>query len=113
MSMHHEMSLRPGPFAKIADGSKCWELRLHDEKRRKIKVGDGITFTNTETGEKLTKTVKTLHRFDSFDTLYSALPLLQCGYTEEDVDKARPSDMAQYYSPEEQAQYGVIGIELC
>ena len=109
----HEMKLHPAPFGMIKSGRKTIELRLFDEKRRKIKVGDGITFTNTETGEKLTKTVKTLHRFDSFDTLYSALPLLQCGYTEEDVDKARPSDMAQYYSPEEQAQYGVIGIELC
>jgi hypothetical protein len=38
---------------------------------------------------------------------------LQCGYTEEDVDNANPSDMAQYYSPEEQAQFGVVGIELC
>ena len=72
-----------------------------------------ITFTNTDTGEKLTKTVKALHRFDSFETLYKTLPLLQCGYTEADVDNAHPSDMAQYYSPEEQAQFGVVGIELC
>ena len=41
--MHHEMSLRPGPFAKIADGTKRYELRLHDEKRRLIAVGDTIT----------------------------------------------------------------------
>ena len=109
----HEMKLNPAPFGMIKSGRKTIELRLFDEKRQKIKVGDGITFTNTETGEKLIKTVKALHRFDSFEALYSALPLLQCGYTEEDVDTARPSDMAQYYSPEEQAQYGVIGIELC
>ena len=32
--MHHEMSLRPGPFGKIADGSKRYELRLLDEKRK-------------------------------------------------------------------------------
>ena len=31
--MHHEMSLRPEPFARIADGSKRYELRLLDEKR--------------------------------------------------------------------------------
>ena len=45
--MHHEMSLRPGPFAKIADGSKSYELRLLDEKRRLIAAGDTITFTCT------------------------------------------------------------------
>ena len=109
----HEMKLNPAPFAQIKSGRKTIELRLFDEKRQKIKVGDGITFTNTETGEKLAKTVKALHRFDSFETLYKTLPLLQCGYTEADVDNAHPSDMAQYYSPEEQAQFGVVGIELC
>lgn len=75
-------------------------------------MGDDITFTNTETGEQLTRTVKKLHRFDSFEALYSALPLLQCGYTDADVNNAHPSDMAQYYSPEAQARYGVVGIEL-
>lgn len=109
----HEMKLNPAPFGMIKSGRKTIELRLFDEKRRKIKVGDGITFTNTETDEKLTKTVKALHRFDSFEELYRSLPLLRCGYTEDDVATAHPSDMAQYYSPEEQAQYGVIAIELC
>ena len=109
----HEMKLKPAPFAQIKSGRKTIELRLLDEKRRKIQIGDKITFTNTETGEQLTKTVKALHRFDSFAALYSALPLLQCGYTEETVASAHPSDMAQYYDPEEQAQFGVIGIELC
>jgi hypothetical protein len=54
-----------------------------------------------------------LHRFQSFSELYEALPLLQCGYTEADIATAHPSDMEQYYSVEEQAKYGVVGIELC
>jgi hypothetical protein len=37
---------------------------------------------------------------------------LQCGYTEDDIDTAHPSDMEQYYSVEEQKKYGVVGIEL-
>lgn len=28
------------------------------------------------------------------------------------IGAARPSDMEAYYSPEEQRQYGVVGIEL-
>ena len=109
----HSMNLNPAPFEMIKSGKKTIELRLWDEKRSKISVGDGITFTNTDTGETLSRTVVKLHCFASFEELYQALPLLQCGYTEEDVDKARPADMAQYYSPEEQARFGVIGIELC
>ena len=69
-------------------------------------------FTNTDRGKSLWVTVVKLHRFDSFAQLYEALPLLQCGYTVEDVDKAHPSDMEAYYSAEEQKKYGVVGIEI-
>ena len=108
----HEMKLHPAPFELIKRGEKTIELRLYDEKRQTIKAGDDILFTNTVSGEKLCATVKKLHRFDSFEELYKTLPLLQCGYTEEDIDTAHPSDMEQYYSGEEQQKYGVVGIEL-
>lgn len=108
----HEMKLRPEPFAKIKSGAKTIELRLYDEKRQKIRVGDLIIFTNTESGEQIRATVKKLHRFDSFEALYKSLPLLKCGYTPEDINTAHPSDMENYYSVEEQQKYGVVGIEL-
>ena len=108
----HHMNLNPSPFGMIKSGKKTIELRLWDEKRRLIAPGDRICFTNTATGETLTKTVAKLHRFDSFEELYRALPLLQCGYTEADVHTASPGDMAQYYSAEQQRRYGVVGIEL-
>ena len=109
---HHSMNLKPVPFELIKSGEKTIELRLWDEKRRLIAPGDRICFTNTATGETLTKTVAKLHRFDSFEELYRALPLLQCGYTQTDVHTASPGDMAQYYSAEQQRRYGVVGIEL-
>ena len=108
----HEMKLRPEPFGKIRSGAKTIELRLYDEKRQKIREGDVIEFTCTEDGEMIRATVKKLHRFNSFAELYNTLPLLQCGYTAEDVDRAQPSDMEAYYSVEEQQKYGVVGIEL-
>ena len=108
----HEMKLRPEPFGKIRSGSKTIELRLYDEKRQKIRIGDVIEFVCTEDSEMIRATVKALHRFDSFTELYNTLPLLQCGYTAEDVDRAQPSDMEAYYSAQEQQKYGVVGIEL-
>ncbi len=109
----HSMKLNPTPFEMIKRGDKTIELRLNDEKRRKIKVGDRIIFTNNKTGEQLTKNVLRLHRFESFEELYSALPLLKCGYTEDNIATAAASDMESYYSQEEQKKYGVLGIELC
>ena len=108
----HEMKLHPSPFDKIKSGAKTIELRLFDEKRQQINEGDLIIFTNTSNGEKITTTVRKLHRFDTFAELYQTLPLLQCGYTPEDVANAHPSDMEAYYAAEEQQKYGVVGIEL-
>ncbi len=108
----YTMKLHPEPFAMIKSGQKTIELRLYDEKRQMIRVGDSVTFTNTADGETIRATVAGLHRFSSFGELYEALPLLSCGYTEETVAHASASDMDAYYSTEEQARYGVVGIEL-
>ena len=107
-----EMKLNPSPFAMIKSGEKTIELRLFDEKRQKIKPGDTIVFTNNATGETLKASVKKLYRFENFRQLYAALPLLQCGYTEEDVCQAKPSDMEAYYSVDQQEKYGVVGIAI-
>ena len=109
----YKINLWTAPFKKIKNGQKTIELRLYDKKRRLIKVGDTITFTNNASGETLSTAVKKLHRFDSFAELYSSLPLLQCGYTPENIERAHPSDMDRYYTPEAQSKHGVVGIELC
>lgn len=109
----YTMQLHPTPFEQIKCGLKTIELRLYDEKRRQVKVEDKIVFTNTLTGETLNTTVVALHRFDTFEALYQSLPLLQCGYTKENIEQASPGDMAQYYSDEDSRRYGVVGIELC
>lgn len=110
--MIHSMKLNPEPFELIKSGKKTIELRLYDEKRRAVRVGDALEFTCTVSGEVLLKRVKALHVFASFAELYAALPLEKCGYTEENIVSASPSDMEKYYSREEQAGFGVVGIEL-
>ena len=49
----HFMRLQPAPFGLIRDGKKSIELRLYDEKRRKLRIGDGILFENPEAPELL------------------------------------------------------------
>ena len=111
--MLHEMTLFPKPYASIASGQKTIELRLYDEKRQSIQIGDQIRFSNSEDDSKSTLCeVVQLHIFKDFRELYENLPLLKCGYTSEDVVNAHPDDMLTYYSKEKQAQYGVVGIEL-
>lgn len=108
--MKHSMRLYPSPFAKIKSGQKTIELRLDDEKRSIIRVGDKIEFTEVETGERLTATVINLHRFANFEELYSRLPPEKCGYAA--GENAQPGDMNAYYTREQREKYGALGIEI-
>ena len=109
--MVHKMKLQHSPFQKIRKGIKTVELRLLDEKRQKVKVGDQIEFANLgDQTQKLLTQVVSLHCFDSFEEMLRVLPAEAMGYSKGQTPK--PEDMEQYYSKEEQALYGVIGIEL-
>ena len=101
--MIHQMKLRPVPFSQIRAGTKTVELRLQDEKRRLIRIGARIPFTQTETGEQLTVRVTSLHPFSSFEALFAQLGSECCG---------GHVDMELYYPPEEQRRWGVLGIGI-
>lgn len=111
--MKYFMKLNSDPFNMIESGQKTIELWLNDEKRKNIRVGDIIEFSNCENIDKkiLTKVIN-IHKFNTFNELYKKLPLDKCGYLIEDLNKANASDMEKYYSFEEQCKYGVLGIEL-
>lgn len=109
----HFMKLKDKPFELIRDGKKTIELRLYDEKRRMVAVGDEIEFTKmTDETQKITIKVVALHLFDSFESLYKSLPLEKCGYDGDSIKTASAADMNEYYSIEEQQKYGVVGIEF-
>ena len=109
--MLHKMKLRLSPFEKIKDGSKTIELRLYDEKRQKVKIGDFIEFTCLDDAtQKIQTKVTALHRYSSFSELYNSLPKEKLDYRPEDTPD--PNHMDAYYSREDQEKYGVLGIEL-
>ena len=105
--MLHKMKLKESPFERIKNGTKTIEFRLYDEKRQKIKVGDQIEFSKLpDLQEKLVVKVVQLYREDTFENLFKKL------YINEDEIKKKTKSMYQYYSPEEEKKYGVIGIKI-
>lgn len=109
--MLHKMKLRLSPFEKIKSGSKTIELRLFDEKRQKVHVGDFIEFACLDDAtQKIQTRVIALHRYSSFAELYAALPKEKLGYNL--TDTPDPNNMDDYYTREDQEKYGVLGIEL-
>lgn len=111
--MNHKMKLQSEMFRMIKSGLKTIEMRLDDDKRMRIKVGDIIEFeTLDNNSDILTVVVQDKYYFNSFDELYHILPLLQCGYTSDNVANAKPSDMDRYYSKEEQSKYAVVAFKI-
>ena len=108
--MTFEMNLHPGPFELIKSGRKDIEMRLYDERRKDIKIGDSIVFTNNVTVEKLTVEVINLYRFNNFEELYNHFDKTRLGYR--DDENANPKDMEQYYSLDKILRYGVLAIEI-
>ena len=108
--MKHEMKLNNEPFECIKNGTKTIELRLNDEKRKLLTVGDYIEFTNKVTNEKLLVEVIDLFKYNSFEELYKHFNKIEMGYSIN--EEANPKDMENYYSKEEQEKYGVLGIKI-
>ena len=107
------MSLQMEHFNAIINGRKNIELRLNDEKRQQIRVGDQIVFQHDASEkQQIRAKVSALHHADTFEALFNSLSLYDCGFqVETDVNEAIKS-MRRYYSEEQEMRYGVLGIEL-
>ena len=108
--MIHKMNLWNDSFIAIKEGWKTIEMRLNDDKRRKIQTGDIIEFTNTSTLEKMSCLVVKIYNYKTFEELYLNHSKVSIGYKED--ENAKPEDMLTYYSAEEINKYGVLGIEI-
>lgn len=69
----HQMKLNNKPFNMIKNGRKNIELRLYDEKRRKLNIGDEIIFRNLKDGETISVTILALHKYEASQSFTSIL----------------------------------------
>ena len=110
--MTHEMKLQPKYFDFILNGTKRIELRLNDEKRQLIKVGDIVTFTKeSELNESFKAKVIGLLNYSSFNELFKDFDIFSL------ADNSMTKDelinvLQEFYTPEKQIQFGVLGIKL-
>ncbi len=106
----HKMKLYHDSFVKIKEQTKTIEMRLFDEKRSSISVGDTIIFSDTSNNEKIECLVSNIYRYPSFEELYRQHDKVSIGYNKDEI--ANPKDMLAYYSKEMIEQYGVVAIEI-
>ena len=106
----HQMNLQPKYFNFMKNGTKRIELRLYDEKRRTIELGDTIEFSGSEE-EILRAKVVGLLRYASFKDLFEDFDislLADKSMTKQELLET----LSEFYMPEKQAEYGVVGIRL-
>ena len=105
--MIHKMKLKEEPFERIKNGTKTVEFRLYDEKRSQIKIGDKIEFSKLpEMEEKLLVDVLDLYKDSSFENLFRKL------FNDEEEIARKAKAMHEFYSEEDETNYGVLGIKI-
>ena len=104
------MNLQREPFEAVKNGKKTIELRLYDEKRRNISVGDQIEFEHG--GEVICVKVIDLYRADTFFELFSRFPMNEMGFESGTTVSDGVESMRGYYSEQKEKEYGVIGIKI-
>lgn len=110
--MIYEMKLRKEYFDKILLGEKIYEVRLNDEKRQKIDVGDIIVFKQDSNLQQTVNTiVEDLIYFDSFSDMAKTLPSKKIGFNDESIiqiiDKYH-----EFYNTNDEEKYGIVAIKI-
>lgn len=97
-------------FNLLKSGRKTIELRLFDDKRRKIKIGDIIEFSNASNADDifLAKVIN-LHKAPDFKSLCSKIDVQQAGFLSQDE---LLKTLENFYSVQRQKEFGVVGIEI-
>lgn len=108
--MEMKFHLHSDVFDIVKNGKKDIEVRLNDEKRRCLNVGDTLIFLKRPDDlEEIKAKVVDLNYYDNFDELvnhYDMERLYLSNYSKEDYLK----EMERFYTLDEQKKYGVVAI---
>lgn len=106
----HEMRLNADIFDLVTSGRKTIEARLYDPKRQTVRVGDTLRFVcRGDTSDMCDARVVGLLRYASFNEMFGDNGTEPFGFA--DLD-ALMEVVSSIYPTEEEARYGVVGIEF-
>ena len=110
--MDHRMGLFEEPFHSMKTGEKTVEVRLNDEKRRKVKIGDFITFIRLpENGHALVAEVTELRTFPTFREMYEHIPASDFDAVGDSIEEM-VTNTYELYTPEQEKAWGTSAITL-
>jgi len=108
----HILKLRPKYFELIKNGEKIYEIRLNDEKRQGIDVGDVICFKKEpELVESFSAVVKDIIYFKTFAEMCDVLPFDKIGFDGDNKENVLKV-FGSFYSKSDEQKYGVIVFKI-
>lgn len=109
--MIYEMKLNEKAFINIKNGIKKFELRLFDERRKNINLGDTIIFNNlNDLNDTISVKVLGLLRYPSFADFFKDIDYKLCGTAnslEEKLERVHT-----FYTVEQEKEYGILAIKI-
>lgn len=110
--MKHEIKLQPQYYNFMLNGTKRVELRLFDEKRQQIKIGDTIKILKEpDLIESFEVKVIGLLRYKSFEYMFNDFDISILA--DKTMSKEQLiNDLEKFYTKEKQKKYGVLGIRV-
>ena len=106
------MHLDARAFDLIKSHIKTIEVRLNDDKRKKILEGDSIYFVkNSQRPQVLKTVVQSISHFASFDEVFSACDSTALGFRDATMMEYL-EEMYSIYTDEEEYTYGVVAFHL-
>lgn len=110
LNCRFSMSLRPEYYEMVKSGEKDIELRLYDEKRRRMQNGDLVLIYNAKNPVEYLRTrIVRMHIARSFADLSAKISMSRTGFASLNSLMAA---IAQFYDPDVESKYGIVGIEI-
>ena len=110
LNCRFSMSLRPEYYEMVRSGEKDIELRLYDEKRRRMRNGDTVLIYNAQNhNDYIRAKIVRLHIAKSFADLATKISMPRTGFASLN---ALMSAIEKFYDTEMESKYGIVGIEL-
>lgn len=107
--MIFNMKLHDTYFNHVLEGSKDIEIRLLDEKRSKLSIGDTIIFSNNDNYVKVK--VVNINIFNSFSELLSQIDHTRLGFQNSSTS-AILNELFSIYPESKLHKYKIVSIEF-
>ena len=110
LSCRFSMNLQHTYYDMIKSGDKDIELRLYDEKRRKMRNNDIVLIYNAQNPSDYMKCkIVRLHIAKSFADLSAKISMPRTGFA---TLNSLMNAVSKFYSEDLESKYGIVGIEL-